>query len=671
MVASTCVSRFYAAALVLLAPFCCGVLTAQGAAVVAAPAPAISPLLFVGEQLPAGGVQLKFAAGDPIAASLGKNLSYSLGGEVPSSLTISNSGLLTGTFGKTPTGVQSFTVNITDTDAKKSYSSSFTVDIEEAHPLALANGANNLTVLSGANATILASLPAGAAAPTLSAVELSDWGFTASYSGGVYTFQSSGAKQNGAAPGFSESIGYSTPGGAQTASLNLTVALSETADLAPLKPSSVPAAQSSEPTKPVFLETPSSDNQTMIIDGASGATVSVFQFKGTLDTSDKDKDCGSYVKKSEGVILPITASGTNSSSTYSIKLGDTAPFTIILVNPPLAGSQLCIEQTAAASVGGAAPPPVYSELVSVSDANNPYAHVRTFYTAGAMINNESGSIGSSTGAEYVDVGLAFSMLPPVSGKWNWNWTSSVSGRFSSIPVTAPSGTSTTGTTTTASSGTLNILSSQESVRVLGATALTVGDGQKINGYQIFSGPVIKAGIDTLLNPSATAGSGASGSTTAVAQFAPVYTEFSGGWRMGLRHYNSSEDSSPQTVAQMDITIGKFSNLQSLVCNPAVTLTTATQPANTSCYTPQTQGASSYAIEQQNRITLLRPEIGGFINLGSSNFVLGLDANLPQSVDAPRELDVQNKAGGSVIIYFGYSGSLTGLFNSLKLSSASH
>ncbi len=112
-------------------------------------------------------------------------------------------------------------------------------------------------------------------------------------------------------------------------------------------------------------------------------------------------------------------------------------------------------------------------------------------------------------------------------------------------------------------------------------------------------------------------------------------------------------------------------MQSLVCNPNVIVSTPTaQPTNTLCYTPQTTGAPSYNLEQQSRITLLRPEVDGFINLGNSNFVLGLDANLPQSVDAPKHLDVQNKAGGSVIIYFGYSGSLTGLFNSLKLSGSS-
>ncbi len=168
--------------------------------------------------------------------------------------------------------------------------------------------------------------------------------------------------------------------------------------------------------------------------------------------------------------------------------------------------------------------------------------LRTFYTAGAMINNLNGTSSSSTGAEYLDIGLAITQIAS-KGKWHWNWGSSISGRFSSIPVTAPSNGVTTSSTPAPDSGTLNILSSQESVRVLGSNALSFGK-LKTHGYNPFFGPVVKAGIDTLLNPSATANSGASGSTTAVAEFAPVYSEFSGGFRMGLRHFNSSTDRSP-------------------------------------------------------------------------------------------------------------------------------
>jgi hypothetical protein len=402
--------------------------------------------------------------------------------------------------------------------------------------------------------------------------------------------------------------------------------------------------------------------------GEPGASMEIFQ----LDDNDAQLlGCAPAIAQGKATQLQIASAGLSAAPTASATLGTApGPYAITLSNSLTAGTDICLEQSVKPTSGAGQTTTQYSSVPwLVQDGDNPYPKLRTFYTAGAMINNENGSSSSTTGAEYLDIGLAFTLIPD-SGKPHWNWASSISGRFSSIPVTAPSATAAPSSTTPSSSGTLNILSSQESGRVLGATALTIGDARKNLGYQIFSGPVAKAGFDTLLNPSATATSGASGSTTVVAQFAPVYTEFSGGWRMGLRHFNSSIDNSPRTVAQLDITIGKFSNLQSFVCNPKVTTTVTTQPTNTSCYTPQTSGASSYTLDQQSRITLLRPEVSGFVNLGSSNFVLGLDANLPQSVDAPKLFDVQNKAGGSVIIYFGYSGSLTGLFNSLKLPGSS-
>jgi hypothetical protein len=410
-----------------------------------------------------------------------------------------------------------------------------------------------------------------------------------------------------------------------------------------------------------LITSSSSPTSAIQVRGEPGASLEIFQFNG----DDAAAGCEAGITGGTGTQLQIAATG--SAPVGSTQLGSTqGPYSITLSAPLKTGTKICLQQTVTPAGGAGQPTIQYSSAAPVEDADNPYPSLRTFYTAGAMINNENGSSNTSTGAEYVDIGFAFIPVPD-SGKHIWNWASSISGRFSDIPVTAPSSTASASSATPSSSGTLNILSSQESVRVLGATAITLGASLKPDGYRFFSGPVVKAGIDTLLNPSATQGTG---SATAVAQFAPVYTEFSGGLRTGYRHFNGTDDNSPQTIAQFDATIGKFSNLQSLVCNTKMTSTVTAQPTNTSCYAPQVAGASSYTLDQQSRITLLRPEVAGFINLGGSNFILGLDANLPQSVDAPKNLDLQNKAGGSVTIYFGYSGSLTGLFTSLKLPGSS-
>jgi hypothetical protein len=188
----------------------------------------------------------------------------------------------------------------------------------------------------------------------------------------------------------------------------------------------------------------------------------------------------------------------------------------------------------------------------------------------------------------------------------------------------------------------------------------------------------KAAFETLLNPAAstTSGTAAPTASTATATFAPVYGNYAGGLRLGLRQYRVDHDAVPNTWMQADITIGKYSNLQSFVCGPQASpiqtgLTAA--PSNTSCYTASPTGpitsSTTYNLLSQNRTVLPRLEIEGFIRFLPHPFVLGIDANLPQSVLSPKNLDIQNKPGGSVAIYFGVSGELMTLFKSLTGASS--
>jgi hypothetical protein len=370
--------------------------------------------------------------------------------------------------------------------------------------------------------------------------------------------------------------------------------------------------------------------------------MAIYQFDASLDSVKCDAD---FAPKN-GTLLETAASGT-SSTTYSTTLDDTnGPYTITLSTPPDAGSQICLQETLDEADGGTVR---FSEQPKVvTDANNPYPRIRTFYTAGFMINNQNGSNndhGSSTGAEYLDAGLSFSpVLEKGSGRSLIGVNTSFSARFSAIPVAAPptsSTTSSTNGTTSSDSGTLNILSSQSSFRALGAVSFPMREGvSQCTDNCFFSAPVLKAGLDTLLNPSATATSGTGDSaTTAVASFVPVYSEYSGGLRMGYKKYPNQNDSNstPRTITQLDLTLGKYSNLQSLV--------------------------------GQSRKTLARIEVNGFFALPGSPFVLGFDANLPQSALAPSHLGMLDNPGGNVAVYFGVSGSLTSLFKGIKFPSS--
>ncbi|MGD0732539.1 MAG: hypothetical protein ABR956_14860 [Terracidiphilus sp.] len=407
-----------------------------------------------------------------------------------------------------------------------------------------------------------------------------------------------------------------------------------------------------------FTGTPASGDTSLVINGTGGDIVTVYQFSNSADG-----DCASLLKDHEGKVVPVTLSGSNSTSSNSTPLGTTPPFTVSLASPLLPQEKLCLQQTDKSGNS-----PQYSGLISVSDSNNPYPRVRTFYTIGAMINNQNGSSGSSSGAEYVDLGLGFAVVPESGTGYRPGLNASISGRFSAIPVTAPSST----TSTSNNSGTLNILSSQESARVLGSITFPLRASQILGGgYSFFTAPVLKAGFDTLLNPAASATTGSSGSATiSPATFAPVYWEYSSGLRMGYRQYLTGKDSTPRTITQVDITIGKFSNLQSFVCNRSVTSGNSTSlPTNTMCFNPQPPNAGPYTLDQ-SRATLYRMEVEGFFLFPGTPFVLGVDANLPQSAAAPKNLDTLNKAGGNVTIYFGVSGSLTNLFKSMKLPGSS-
>ncbi len=413
---------------------------------------------------------------------------------------------------------------------------------------------------------------------------------------------------------------------------------------------------------------PSSDNTTIVINGTSGQNVSVYQFDGS-----ESGDCTAMMKANDGTLLPIAASGANSSSTNSTSLEGSPPYTITLTATPQAGSNLCLEQTDSNGKN-----PQYSvNSPTVLDANNPYPRVRTFYTLGGMISNQIGSNGSSAAAEYLAIGLAFAPRLESPSGHRPGFNTSISGLFSEIPVAASAGSSGSGS---GNSSGLNILSSQASARVQGTVSQPFRLSKPLlGGYSFFDAPVLKAGFDTLLNPAATATTGSSSAeTTATAVFAPVYWQGSGGLRMGFRQYPADSNAASRTIAQVDITVGKFSNLQGYVCKPSVvsgTTTSTTSPTNTKCVL--SAAPAGYAVSpsgtnywfDQSRITLSRMEVEGFFQLPGS-FVLGIDANLPESLRSPRNIDIQNKPGSNVTIYFGVTGTLTSLFKKMKIPGTS-
>ncbi len=437
----------------------------------------------------------------------------------------------------------------------------------------------------------------------------------------------------------------------------------------------VTATVHAETTNPTFAGQLSAGTKTINIAAAENSSVTVYQF----DPAYRLKT-GSTCTVDDipfGTILQAQASGSSTTTQNSTQIKSGGKQSISLALPIVAGTQLCIEQ----DVTSPSASTTYSGLQTVIDPGD-FGIVHTFYTAGAVLSNQNGNGTSTNTAQYIDMGIAFDwktearkQWPQSSDKPTLGFNSFIAGRFSTIPVTA--GVSKANTSTSTS---LNILSSQQSLRVRAAAYLPwittkTSDG---SGSAFVLAPIIKGGFETLLNPSASTTTTVS-TPTAAAAFSPTYDDFSFGARVAWRQYGIAPGTtaSPKTLALMDFTMGRFNNLESLSCSTTLgtAAPTATLPTNTSCIqTIPAVGTAKpmYNTYQTTRVAVPRIEAEGFIRVPKTPFVLGIDANLAQyEIFLPKEkLDLDNRAGSSVQIYFGLTGSLTDLFKGLKLGSTS-
>jgi hypothetical protein len=206
------------------------------AAAVPAAAPAAAPpvYLFTTQALPAGGIQLGLTPAD--AAGLGP-LSYSkvegLPTSLPGTVSVSKTGVLTGNFGPNQAGSPKYPINVEDTKTSINYTATLPLTIQNPIKVTLAPGANTVTVMTGATGSIVAQLPAGATATKASPLDVTPWGFSETNAGGVYTFQTSGAKASGANKSFNYEIDYTDSAkNAQQANLIVDVEDSVTIPLA-------------------------------------------------------------------------------------------------------------------------------------------------------------------------------------------------------------------------------------------------------------------------------------------------------------------------------------------------------------------------------------------------------------------------------------------------------
>ena len=423
---------------------------------------------------------------------------------------------------------------------------------------------------------------------------------------------------------------------------------------------------------PSFTAQLAAGSMTITIDGQTGQNVYVRQFSSNPAPANLTTCSGDL---SKGTILQFIVGGVTQGFA---PLAAPLPKTFALAEPLVRDTLLCIEQR---SPAGAAGTSTFSGYQAVSDpADN--GRVRLNFTGGTMISNQQTSSQTSTAATYLDLGFNFTLLraggsavpnakkpyhagqPGIENFINLRMTPvPVATQTTTTTITTPSGAS-SGTSTVSTS--LNALSSQQSFLIFGGFdfpwRLTRWDN---NSNAFYAAPLVKAGFDTLLNPSlnnttspvSNGTSTVSASTTA--SFSSVYWYDAAGLRLGWAQYPASTDKAPIPIAQFDMTVGRYSNLPSIICNPLITSTQTTAPTNTACFTSSTSTSgsttgTSYTVQATSRTLIPRLQLAGFIQIPKYPFVIGVDANLAQYAFGGHvnKVDSLNKPGNDARLYVG-------------------
>jgi hypothetical protein len=403
-------------------------------------------------------------------------------------------------------------------------------------------------------------------------------------------------------------------------------------------------------TAPQFMAQVNAGSRTVTVQGANTDNISIYQFAPTYVAKGNSCTQGDLLG---GTLLTISVTGGTATQT-AVPLSGNGPNILTLTQPLPARMQLCLMETpnAAGSV------PQYSVFTTVNDPND-FGRVRTWFTAGVQISNQQTAATSTTAGEYLDLGFDFSWIRPKKAP---GIQTIVSARLSPIPVSATA--TTTSSTTSTTSTNLNLLTSQQSARVIAALYFPKRTTNWNNGDTFTIAPLARAGFDTLLNPSISSGTANTTTTTmTTGNFSSVYSFWGAGGRIAWDEYPTSSSEAPQMITELDLTLGKYSNLPSFECVSA----TAGGPvngANSAC--GQGTGVLN-TLPNVSRTLVPRLEVTGLAKLPGYPIVFGLDANLAQyTLGAPHNIDYLNKPGNDIRIFIGFSFDLPTLVNKLGL-----
>lgn len=293
-----------------------------------------------------------------------------------------------------------------------------------------------------------------------------------------------------------------------------------------------------------------------------------------------DTDAQDMTKQTDGnghQIRTLLASADVSNGKFDIKLSD----------PLYAGQHVFISEVAIHSANGDEAP-IEGDIINV-DTFGSWGLVRAYFTSGFLLSQDQGSFSQSS------LFLAFTMDK------TWAMTSYYGGpswfpfgvntffetRLTAIPVTACAATSGSGGSSTGSSlcpATSNgsgsnttfdtFLANRKTARLdVGAYFPLIVKSWRYRGApnSLFLAPIAKLGFDTPAGdlsqalPTSSGTSATTGPVTAI-NTTNFYTFYDFGGRFGHYAMSSSRDEAPEIVSYLDVMIGRFSNLESLLQN---------------------------------------------------------------------------------------------------------
>lgn len=258
---------------------------------------------------------------------------------------------------------------------------------------------------------------------------------------------------------------------------------------------------------------------------------------------------------------------------------------------------------------------------------------------------------------------------PTSHHLGWFGVNSYfEARLTAIPVSSNGANTAPVTGVTSPTATASFISTQKTARVgVGVYEPFLLTRWKWNAVPnaLFIAPLAKIGFDTLTSGTQQSVVVPGGGTT-TETYQQVYNFRSYGARIGHMKLSHSTDVAPEVYSYLDIGIGPYSNLESLVCGrteyvtgggPLPGQSSATAIPNSQCISSfpasyvDPNKANSYEVNE-TRTRVPRLDLEGLLKIPSTPIYVGFNANIAQKVVGRQNLDPAFKAPDDVRFFFG-------------------